>query len=114
MAEPCSASFAIAVSGSGIDVTIRWRDEQETEETRRNADYVWNFIYTSGTPRAWDIETAWFADPATEPLPTTQAITHDGFHGGAADQEKHGKIYFRTPEPSQETTYTLRLTIRQD
>lgn len=113
MGQPCSASFSIAVTGSTVDATIKWRDVQQTQETRRNADYVWNFIYTSGDPRATDIQGVWSADPATEPLPTIQAITHQGFHGGAADQEKKGRVYFRTPEPSQDTVYQLRLWLFQ-
>lgn len=113
MGQPCSASFSIAVTGDTVDATLKWRDVQQTQETRRNAEYVWNFLYTAGDPRAFRIEAIWAANPATEPLPTTQAITHQGFHGGAADEEKRGRIYFRTPEPSQDTTYLLRLWLRQ-
>lgn len=112
MAGPCSGTFTVTLTSGGIDATLRWRDVQQTQETRRDAPYVWNFLYTVGDPRATQMHAEWLG-PIGEPLPTIEAVTHEGFALGPIDLVRKGKVYFRTPEPSQQTTYTLQLLLFQ-
>lgn len=112
MAGPCSATFTVTLTSGSIDATLRWRDVQQTQQTRRNAQYVWNFLYTVGDPRATHIQAEWLG-PITEPLPVIESVTHEGFALRPIDLVRKGKVYFRTPEPSEETVYTLQLLLFQ-